>query len=134
MTRKADLLERRAKLSPAKRALLERRLQGDSTFSPEAPTIPRYPASASIPLSFAQERFWLLDQLEPGNPAYHRPLPLRLTGSLKVATLEQSLSEIIARHEVLRTHFPSREGHPQQIITPAEPLKLSSIDLTAIPR
>jgi amino acid adenylation domain-containing protein len=133
MTDKTDLLERRAKLSPTKRALLEKRLQGNATFSQEVQTIPRYPASASHPLSFAQERFWLLDQLEPGNLAYHRPVPLRLTGPLKVAALEQSLSEIIARHDILRTLFPSREGQPQQVITPAKPLKLPLVDLTALP-
>src|SRR5262245_20097865 len=101
MTQSVDLTERRARLSPEKQALLAKRLQGQG-IAPKERTIPRRPVQTVAPLSFAQERLWFLDQLEPGNPIYNRPFALRLTGSLAQAALEQSLSEILRRHEVLR--------------------------------
>lgn len=133
MTQKVDMLQRRAKLSPAKRALLEKRLLGALTPPSESQAIPRRPEPELVPLSFAQERLWFLAQLESGSPAYNRPLALRLTGSLNVAALEQSLSEILRRHEVLRATFRSVEGRPIQVITPARPLKSQVIDLSGLP-
>ena len=64
-----------------------------------------------LPLSFAQQRLWFLDQLEPGSTAYNMPIALRLRGPLDVAALEQSFSEVVRRHEVLRTRIESCGGH-----------------------
>src|SRR5438105_3579159 len=58
---------------------------------------------ADLPLSFAQERMWFVDQWEPGNPAYNLPLTVRLTGRLDIEALERSLNAIMLRHEALRT-------------------------------
>jgi len=63
-----------------------------------------------LPLSFAQQRLWFLDQLEPGSSAYNIPESLRLRGELDQDALERMLTEIVRRHEVLRTSFPSRDG------------------------
>ncbi|MCU7524702.1 MAG: amino acid adenylation domain-containing protein, partial [Ignavibacteria bacterium] len=71
-----------------------------------------------IPLSFAQERLWFLDQLEPGNIAYNVPEALRIYGKMNVEMLEESLNIITSRHEILRTVFLSREGKPYQKIIP----------------
>lgn len=119
-------------LSPAKRALLEKRLRGEFADNSKSHFIPRRPDQEVMPLSFAQERFWFLNQLEPGNPAYNRPLAIFLTGSLNVPALEQSLSEILRRHDVLRATFFTVEGQPVQIINPAEPLKLLVVDLSEV--
>ncbi len=59
-----------------------------------------------LPLSFAQQRLWILDKLEPGSPMYYMPNAVRLAGPLQRAALERSLSEVVARHEILRTRFP----------------------------
>ncbi len=79
------------------------------------PLLPR-DRNAELPLSFAQTRLWFLDQLEPNSAFYNIPLALRLVGTLEVAALEQSLQEIIHRHEALRTNFITVDGQPTQII------------------
>jgi amino acid adenylation domain-containing protein len=83
----------------------------------------------NLPLSFAQERLWFLDQLEPCNSAYNIPLAVRLTGRLVVVALEQSLNEILRRHEALRTTFMVADGRPVQVIAPALVLTLAVEDL-----
>ncbi|HEY9404140.1 MAG TPA: amino acid adenylation domain-containing protein [Pyrinomonadaceae bacterium] len=86
-----------------------------------------------LPLSFAQQRLLFLDQLEPGNPFYNLPEAVRLRNPLNVAALEQTLGEIQRRHEVLRTTFPVVEGQPEQVIAPAESLRLRVVDLRHLP-
>ena len=76
----------------------------------EAPPLVPVDRGGSLPLSFAQQRLWIIDQLEPGSTAYHVPLALRLTGNLDVGALHGSLAEILRRHEALRTHFEVRDG------------------------
>jgi aspartate racemase len=82
-----------------------------------------------LPLSFAQQRLWFLDQLTPANAFYNIPVALRLTGSLNVAALEQVLGEIVRRHEVLRTTFESVDGRPRQVISAAMRSTIPLIDL-----
>ncbi|MEW6737016.1 MAG: amino acid adenylation domain-containing protein, partial [Acidobacteriota bacterium] len=86
-----------------------------------------------IPLSFAQQRLWFIDQLAPGNPVYNVPITLQLKGQLNIAALEQSLNEIVRRHEVLRTRFIKKEGQPWQVILSPQPLVLHQIDLGHLP-
>jgi amino acid adenylation domain-containing protein len=96
---------------------------------PFAP-IERVPRDRQLPLSFAQQRIWFLDKMEPGNPAYNIPLAVRLTGRLDLATLEQSLAEIVRRHEILRTTYTIVEGQPVQVIAPERPPALEVSDLS----
>ena len=81
-------------------------------------------------LSFAQERLWFLDQLEPGNPAYNMPIAFRLTGIPDIESLNKTFNTLIRRHEVLRTVFVSENGRPQQIIQPKMLLNLIIVDLS----
>jgi hypothetical protein len=83
-------------------------------------------------LSFAQQRLWFLDQLEPNNAFYNVCIGGHLTGALNVETLRQCLNEIIRRHESLRTVFPSIEGRPIQAILPALTLDYPLVDLSAL--
>ncbi|GAX45461.1 amino acid adenylation [Tolypothrix sp. NIES-4075] len=72
--------------------------------------------NADLPLSFAQQRLWFLDQLKPNSALYNIPIAVRLDGNLQVTALEQSLQEIITRHEALRTNFIIVDGQPTQVI------------------
>jgi len=124
-------------LTPALRAELAKRKAEILMFlrrtSVNAPSILCVSRDIDLPLSFAQQRLWFLDQLKPGNSTYNIPAAMRLRGPLNVAALEQSLNEIVRRHEALRTTFASVEGQPIQIISPPEPFTLSIADLRQLP-
>lgn len=86
-----------------------------------------------FPASFAQQRLWFLDQLIPGNAIYNVPTVIRLTGSLKLAALEQTFNEIVRRHETLRTTFLVLDGQPLQAIAPSLTIPLCVLDLQELP-
>ncbi|HSF43554.1 MAG TPA: beta-ketoacyl synthase N-terminal-like domain-containing protein, partial [Thermoanaerobaculia bacterium] len=98
------------------------------------PAIPRVPrGERPLLLSFGQQRLWFIDQLEPGNPFYNEPRGLRITGPLASLELAASLSEVVRRHEVLRTTFATSQGDPVQVIAPARELPLPLVDLSGLP-
>jgi pristinamycin I synthase-3/4 len=86
-----------------------------------------------LPLSFAQQRLWFLDQLAPGSAAYNMPGAFRIAGPLDFAALAASLGEIARRHEALRTRFLAREGRPVQVIDPPRRRPLPVVDLAGLP-
>jgi len=86
----------------------------------------------NLPLSFAQQRLWFLDRLEPGKATYNIPVAFRLVGALDMSLLERCLSELVARHESLRTVFTATEGRPTQVIQPPKPVVLRFEDLRAL--
>ncbi|HLL46833.1 MAG TPA: condensation domain-containing protein, partial [Longimicrobiaceae bacterium] len=86
-----------------------------------------------LPLSFAQQRLWLIDRMEPGSAAYNMPAGLRLRGALDVAVLERTLGEVVRRHESLRTVFGVEAGEPVQTVLPAAPVRLPVVDLGGLP-
>ncbi len=86
-----------------------------------------------LPLSSAQQRLWFIDQIEPGNVAYNIPAAVRFRGHLDVRVLEQTLSEIIRRHEALRTTITIVDEQLVQLITEPAPLSLPVIDLSGLP-
>ena len=87
----------------------------------------------SFPLSFAQERLWLLDQFLGETAVYGVPWAFRVTGPLKVDAFEESLKEIVRRHEILRTTFASDDGRPSQVIAPSSTFELLKVDLQRLP-
>src|SRR5262245_61704803 len=86
----------------------------------------------NLPLSFAQERLWFLDQLAPGNFVYNICRAHRLTGPLNLTVLILSLNEVVRRHECLRNSFPAVDGRPIQVVRAALPLTVKVIDLHEI--
>src|SRR4051812_6865741 len=114
-----DQLDKRIHdLSPAKRALLELRLRQSRAQQPRLSTIRMREDRSSAPLSFAQQRLWFLDQLEPHNALYNVPRAINLKGKLNLSALQQALAELARRHEVLRTHFSDSDGEVRQVISP----------------
>ncbi|HEU0077700.1 MAG TPA: condensation domain-containing protein, partial [Longimicrobiaceae bacterium] len=101
---------------------------------PQAPPLVRVPRDGSaLPLSFAQQRLWFIDQLEPGSAAYNMPYALRLRGRLDPAVLEGAVTEVVRRHETLRTVFATVDGEPAQVIREAAPVALPIADLRGLP-
>ena len=85
-----------------------------------------------LPLSFAQQRLWFIEQLQPDSSTYHICPALRMSGSLDSCALEQSLGEILRRHEVLRTSFTIVDGKPVQVIAPYSGFTLDTVDLSSV--
>ena len=106
---------------------------GPSARGALAPPLRPVPRDGSLPLSFAQERVWFLQQLNPDNRAYHSQSLLVLRGRLRVEALEWSLGEIVRRHEIFRTTFPEVEGEPVQVVHQPWPVNLTPVDLSALP-
>ncbi|MEA5623266.1 non-ribosomal peptide synthetase, partial [Nostoc sp. UHCC 0251] len=90
------------------------------------------PRDGELPLSFAQQRLWFLHQLSPDSRSYNMLLILRLDGLLNIVALSQSLSELIRRHEILRTTFPAIDGKPVQVIASPTALTLPVYDLQGL--
>jgi len=97
-----------------------------------APSIEPVRGRGEIPASFAQERLWLEEQLEPGQAAFHIRLPLRLRGDLRLALLRGCLDEIVRRHQTLRTTFAQSEGRLVQRVGAPAPVPLPVVDLSRL--
>ncbi len=122
-----------AALSPEKRALLERRIQAKMSNT-EPDRIPkREPGEEALPLSFAQQRLWFMEQIEPGHFFYNLMLATRLAGPLRPSKLEESINEIVRRHEALRTTFKIVDGHARQVIASSLQVRLALDDLRKMP-
>src|SRR5262249_30785203 len=129
----ATIMKRFAELSPEQRKLFEKLLAHDQAANSNGFGIAKRVAGEAISLSFAQQRLWFLDQLLPGNPLYNIPSALRLSSPLNPTVLEQSLNEVVRRHEALRTSFATVAGAPVQVIAPSLRLPLPLTDLRRLP-
>ncbi|MDY7228257.1 amino acid adenylation domain-containing protein [Hyalangium sp. s54d21] len=99
-----------------------------------APSITSASRGAVVPLSFAQERLWFLQQLAPASAAYNYPAFFRMHGPLDADALEKSLQVLVSRHESLRTRFSEIDGQPMQVIAAHLPLRIERIELRSLPR
>ena len=130
-----DFEQQIAALSPEQRMVFEKylkqkRLIKERTRDISKVEIPKRQDSGGIPISFAQQRLWFFQQLNPDNSAYNVFSALRLEGNLNIALLEKVFSEIGRRHESLRTTFTTNsQGLPIQVISRSQPLKISIVDL-----
>ncbi|WP_054532740.1 non-ribosomal peptide synthetase [Herpetosiphon geysericola] len=127
-----DYSERLAALSPAKRALLLQKVQAKGT-KPAQQIQPR-PDQNSYPLSFAQQRLWLIEQLQPNAALYNVSIPMQIRGSYSNLTsiLSQTLTAIVQRHEPLRASFSMVDGLPQQAIMAVEHIDIALSDFSQL--
>lgn len=137
-TRSDSLEGRIAALTPGRREVLATALRqrrpssATHTPSPSVP-IPRRTSNEALPLSFAQQRLWFLDQLAPGSPFYNVTNALRIRFPLNVDALERSYNETVRRHEALRTTFRAVDGKPVQVIAQTVRLPMEVRDLRRLP-
>jgi len=127
---RTELLKR---LSPAQRALLLKELQKEAARKDVELKISRRSEAGPIPLSFSQQGLWFVSQIDPNTPLYNVPEAVQLSGQLNVEALEQSLNEIIRRHDALRTSFKVVAREPVQICAPSRRLYLKIVDLGHLP-
>jgi hypothetical protein len=130
----SSFAERIAGLSPKKQELLARLLQKEQIDASSVVIGPRKRGLSKAPMSFAQQRLWVLDQLDPNRPIYNVPDTYYFKGRFDLDALERSLTELIRRHEGLRTTFQLIDGEPVQVIDAPQPLKLNIIDLSQLRR
>jgi Condensation domain len=119
-------------LSATKRALLEKRLRGDSVQSPAAQVAPRRSANSRAPLSFSQQRLWAYIEAHP-ELSFYLATAVRVGGKLDLDVLNKSFAEVVRRQASLRTAFRVEEGRPVQVVLPVPPPRLPVIDLTDLP-
>jgi NRPS condensation-like uncharacterized protein len=108
------------------------KFQADESAITALPLLTPVSRAQSLPLSFAQQRLWFFEQLEPNSSAYNMPGAIRLQGQLDLSALEMTLREIIRRHEALRTNFISQDGQAIVQIQEAGDIHLLLIDLSGI--
>jgi len=128
----SNLSERLAGLSPEKRKLLELRMKVAQTQGTRSTLVPRPRPDGTAPLSFAQQRLWVLDQMNPGSAVYNIPHPLKIVGPLAVDALRSALNALCVRHETLRTVFAEGDGEPMQVILPPYDFPLEVEDLAGM--
>ena len=109
---------------------IEESLKGEQGVA--SPPVLAVARDADLPLSFAQQRLWFLHQWEPSSPFYNSPSVVRLSGHLQLSVLRRTLLEVVRRHEVLRTTFPTQGGRPRQRITATLLPELPLVDLSTL--
>ncbi|MDQ1355549.1 MAG: hypothetical protein QG657_5859, partial [Acidobacteriota bacterium] len=130
-----DLAQRISKLSPEQRKLLELKLKEKKLDILQIPiTRVSREDRKGFPLSFAQERLWFLDRLEPGTPVYNIAKATKLDGPLNKEILEKSIQEIVRRHDIFRAVFVMEQGDPLQVILPELSITLCVKDFKNIPK
>ncbi|HXA51330.1 MAG TPA: amino acid adenylation domain-containing protein, partial [Candidatus Acidoferrum sp.] len=116
-------------LSPTVEELASRMEKIQAERAGDLAPIPRLPRGNPLPVSFAQQRLWFLDQLDPNSALYNAPWAIRLKGELHADALRQALNDIVQRHEIFRTTFTVADGSPLQVIASEVDLELTRIDL-----
>ncbi len=111
-----------------------RRLPAAAAVLPPPPPLVASARPARLPLSFAQERLWFLNQYDPRASTYNLAFALRAAGRLDVLLLAACLGELTRRHEALRTCFPQAAGEPSQVVLPAAAGRLPLVDLAGLSR
>jgi Condensation domain len=128
----SDLSSRLETLSPEKRALVERSLRQRRAAAAESAQIPRRGGSGPVPLSFAQQRMWFLEQWEPGGFTHNGGRAFHLRGPVDVGALEHALAAMVVRHEALRTVYLVEGREPRQHVLEECTVSLDVVDLSSL--
>ncbi|HEC84378.1 MAG TPA: amino acid adenylation domain-containing protein [Thioploca sp.] len=123
----------RAELAERKTEIITFLRQANLATHSHLPPIQLVPRDEELSLSFAQQRLWFITQMEGKSAPYNEFFEVNIKGPLKVAVLAQSLTEIVKRHEILRTSFPTKDGRPFQVIAPTQAVLLPVVDLRSLP-
>ncbi|MCL7458333.1 amino acid adenylation domain-containing protein [Micromonospora echinofusca] len=129
-----DLAQRLAQLTPAQRAVLDRRLREKGARAPEVPPVTRRRDIGGHALTVDQERIWLIHQFDPDDPAYNIFFAARLTGRLDLDAVRRAVGDFVARHEPLRTTFVAVDGRPRAVVHAQVPVDVVVTDLRHVPR
>ncbi|MEM1391731.1 MAG: amino acid adenylation domain-containing protein [Cyanobacteria bacterium P01_H01_bin.150] len=124
-----EIAQKLTKLSDKKRLAFIDLLRKEGIDSLKLPIVPAIRQSNNLPLSWAQERMWFFEQLEGSSATYNIPAAFSVSGNLNINTLEQTLSEIVRRHEVLRTTFQTQDNEAVQVIHPEVTTNINVVDL-----
>lgn len=124
----------RAEIAERKEEILKFLHQGQHGSHSHLEVIQPVARKRNLPLSFAQQRLWFLDQLEENSANYNLPAAIRLKGQIQVAALNQAIQKIVVRHEVLRTTFSTVNGTPVQTIASRSNITLIEVDLLSVPK
>src|ERR1700678_4509080 len=126
-----SLEERIARLSPAQLAVLERKLNKVRTVAGTEVPLQNFTRNRHSPLSFAQERLWFLEQMEPESCVYNLPAIMSLRGPVRPDLVREAVARIVGRHSALRTRFPVEDGAPIQVIgdDPQKGFDFATVDL-----
>jgi amino acid adenylation domain-containing protein len=125
--RRAELERRLAALSPEQRAALAK-----ASATPSRSGIRPREAGTPVPMTFAQELLWLLEQASPGMHGYNVPRTIRIRGTLDVSALSRALETVVGRHEILRTTFDMIDGEARQIVHAPAPVPIATVDLSML--
>ncbi|MFB7917448.1 amino acid adenylation domain-containing protein [Streptomyces sp. NPDC056061] len=128
-----ELADRLAGLTPAQRALLDRRMRERAQAPATAGPVPRRTGGNRVPLTVDQERIWLIHQFDPGDPVYNVYFASRLRGALDPDALQRAVDAFVDRHEAMRTTF-EQDGHaPVQVVHGAMAVPVRRLDLRPVP-
>jgi amino acid adenylation domain-containing protein len=128
-----QLSDRLSRLSPEQLAELIQRVRGTQGAGAPASSIPRRAGAGPYPLSFAQQRLWFVQQLDPAGTAYNMVGAVRLEGALDAAALQRALDAVVERHDALRTTITARDGEAMQAVAERMPVPLEIEELQALP-
>ena len=118
------------RLDELRRAVLEKRLRAGSSGDAESRARASHAPSGPLPLSVSQNQLWYLSQLEPDSRAYNELVSIRKTGAVDIAAVRRALTEVVRRHESLRTTFPVIDGVPRQIVLEPTEIDVPLLDLS----
>ncbi len=125
--------ERISRLTPAQREMLQKRLRGEGPRSASKSVVIKRRPTLDYPITAEQEHLWLLQQIDPNVHYFNHSHAYRLKGELNIAALEQTINEMVRRHENFRTSMPEIDGKPRAVVAPQLQLPIERVEVPEFP-